>query len=209
MWAQLAKLKRPYPPPSLLDPGAVDDFIPAPDVAEWAQDVFVDPASKLFNPDHSHLALASLGVLWTNVANERKQRPVVGQAELTKPKPMQGRWEKAARQVQLRNWFGDPLPEFLITLYAPYAAECDNAAWCALVEHEMYHCRLLGFTSKGIPMWTLVGHDVEEHVGIVARYGPGAAAGQTLALVEAARRKPLIARARIDGVCGNCLRLAA
>jgi hypothetical protein len=202
------ELKRPYPPAELVEAVGVDAFWPAPDVATWAMDAFVFEGSPTTNPDHAHLMMASIGFLWTNAACDRKMRDVVGMAELTKPKPMENKWEKARKAVQLRDWFTE-IPDFLITLYAPYAHECDHYSFCALVEHELYHCALKTITSKGMPIWGILGHDVEEFVGVTARYGTGASAGKTRDLVNAANRKPLIGAAEIAGVCGTCLRLAA
>jgi hypothetical protein len=211
---RLPALRRPSPPPSLLKPAGEDLFVPAPEVWDWALDVFLAEASPLYNPHHAHLSMASVGFLWTGEENDRQMLPVVGTAELTKPKPMLSKWEKARQRAQLRGWFAvddnpAPIPDFLITLYAPYAHRVDNATFCALVEHELYHCALKYITQKGMPVWGIRRHDVEEFVGIVERYGVGAAAGKTAELVEASRRKPLIAPAHIDGVCGTCLRLAA
>jgi hypothetical protein len=211
---KLPDLKRPFPPLSLTHLGSEDLFVPAPEVADWALDVFLFDGSLLYNPHHAHLQMATIGVLWTNEENDRQMRPVVGTAELTKPKPMMSKWEKSRHRAQLRGWFPNEdepgnIPDFLITLYAPYANRIDNPTFCALVEHELYHCALKHITTKGVPVWGIRGHDVEEFVGIVARYGVGAAAGDTVKLVEAARAKPTIAPAHIEGVCGTCLRLAA
>ena len=38
----------------------------------------------------------------------------------------------------MMQWFGR-VPAFLITLAADYCAECSDAEFCALVEHELYH----------------------------------------------------------------------
>jgi hypothetical protein len=46
------------------------------------------------------------------------------------------------------------------------------------------------------------GHDVEEFVGVVARYG--AEATGVAAIVDAAKAGPTIGRASIAGVCGTC-----
>jgi Putative phage metallopeptidase len=206
-----AKLKRPYPPEALLRPATEGVFVPDLVAAEWLLDTFVYEGTPLHNSDHTHLRMATIGVLWTNVRNIRQMLPVVGTAELTRPKPMQSAWEKARWQYQLRQWFDAEVPNFLITLYAPYVGTCEHATFCAICEHELYHCRLKEVTRRGVPIWGIYGHDVEEHVGVVARYGVGAAAGKTRELVAAAKRKPLIAPAHIAGVCGTekCLKLAA
>jgi hypothetical protein len=44
----------------------------------------------------------------------------------------------------------------------------------------------------GLPVFGMIGHDVEEFVGIVRRYGAGSAAGRTRDLVAAAKKKPEI-----------------
>jgi hypothetical protein len=175
----------------------------------------MDEGSPLHNPDHAHLLMASVVFIWTSEENERQMNRVVGTAELSRPKPMMGQWEKARYRAQFRGWFPPEehaewrMPDFLITLYAPFAAQADNATFCAVVEHELYHCALKRITDRGVPIWAIRGHDVEEFVGIVARYGVGAAAGKTVELVEASKKRPLIAPAQIDGVCGTCLRLVA
>ena len=134
--------------------------------------------------------------------------PVVGTMRLTTPNPMQDDWAKALQRHQLRSFFGH-IPDFLMTLYAPYMATCDNATFCAVVEHELLHARLKFITRKGKPIWGIIGHDVEEHVNIVERYGVGAAAGRTRDLVLAAKKRPLIAAAQLDWACGNQVKKAA
>ena len=58
------------------------------------------------------------------------------------------------------------------------------------------------FTQDGRPSFAIRGHDVEEFVGVVARYG--ATAAGVSEMVEAASRGPTIALADIAGVCGTC-----
>src|SRR3546814_16818671 len=43
------------------------------------------------------------------------------------------------RSRQIRNWFGHA-PDFLITISAVWAGDMDDANFCALIEHEMFHC---------------------------------------------------------------------
>jgi len=190
-------------------------FAPAPDLLEWARATFIEDEASLLNEDHAHLRAADIGFLWTNVPNSRNQNRIVGQAELGTPRAM-GKWAKARAESQVETWFGS-VPDFLITIDARYASECADAEFCSLIEHELYHCGqernefgLPKFTKWGRPVFAMRGHDVEEFVGIVRRYGVGAAAGQTLALVEAARRRPEIASVDISQACGTCLtRMAA
>ncbi len=102
--------------------------------------------------------------------------------------------------------FGD-IPDFLITVFAPYAAACDDASFCASIEHELYHCGqepaefgAPKFKMSGEPVFRIRGHDMEEFVGVVARYGIGAAARKTADLVRPANRGPQISEARIQGL---------
>lgn len=191
---------------------AEDRFEPAEDVRQWIVDAFIAETGELANPDHAHLADAHLGVLWTNVANAKAMRIVLGQAEIMPPMAM-GKWQRARAIQQVEEWFGS-MPDFLITLHAPSASEMDDARFCALVEHELYHCAqkldrfgMPAFGTDGKPTFAIRGHDVEEFVGVVARYGADAAG--VAAMVEAAQRGPTIRRASIAGACGTCLRAVA
>jgi hypothetical protein len=205
-------LDRPRPPEDMVDvlDGGLSGLPvrPAPELEAWMRATFIDDDAALANEDHAHLQSARLGVMWCSVDNARNMNSVVGQAEL--PQFQGGRWSKARQVQQIVGWFGE-MPDFLITFHAPYAAECSDAAFCSLVEHELYHCGqerdengAPKFKKDGSPKFGIRGHDVEEFVGVVARYGVGAAAGQTAALVEAAGRAPLICTSEIAGACGTC-----
>ena len=181
----------------------------APDLHDWARATFIEEGAPLENEDHAHLRTARLGFLWTSAPNAKQGCRVVGLTE--ECKFLGNRWAKVRFEQQIAGWFGDPLPHFLLTFDAAFADEVDDATFCALVEHELYHCGqerdgfgAPKFTRDGDPKLAIRGHDVEEFVGVVARYGVGAAAGQTAALVEAANRPPLICSAEIAGVCGTC-----
>lgn len=203
-------MTRPFPPEHMAD--VQERFEPAEELREWIVSTFIDPEGELANPDHAHLLDAELGVLWTNVDNSRNMRSVVGQAELMPPIAM-GKWQKARATQQIAEWFGD-VPDFLLTFDAVAVGTMDDASFCALVEHELYHCAqkrdafgMPKFTQEGRPSFGIRGHDVEEFVGVVARYG--AAASGVSAMVEAANRAPVIALADIVGVCGTCALKAA
>ena len=203
---------RPYPPQDLAsDFRYPEAFEPAPDLAHWLRVNFIDDCGPLFNPDHSHLQLASIGVLWTNVPNSRQGMTVAGTASI--PKPMQGdKWTKARLLFQLGEWFGD-LPDFLITLDAPICAEASDKAFCALVEHELYHCAqavnefgMLRFNKdSGRPIFSMRGHDVEEFVGVVRRYGAsGVLSPKVREMVLAAQEVPTAPEGAIRFACGTC-----
>lgn len=206
---------RPQPPEDLASFSNVemaDRFVPADDLREWIFDTFIAEDGELANPDHAHLAEAEIGVLWTNCDNSRNMRAVIGQAELMPPMAM-GKWQRARALQQIEEWFGD-LPDFLITFSAPASAGMDDTSFCALVEHELYHCAqsrdmygMPKFTKEGRPVFAMRGHDVEEFVGVVARYG--ATDHQLQAMVDAANRRPSVALADIRGACGTCSLKAA
>jgi hypothetical protein len=209
-------MSRPYPAhdlATLSDLEMLDRFVPAPELLEWIRATFLDEASLLYNHEHAHLRDADLGVLWTNCDNSRQMRAVIGQAELMPPMAM-GKWQRARAIQQIEEWFGG-MPDFLLTFSAPAAAGMDNPSFCALVEHELYHCAqkrdkygMPAFNKDtGKPILVMRGHDVEEFVGVVARYGAEAAG--VSAMVDAAKAGPTIGRASIAGVCGTCLRAVA
>jgi len=203
---------RPQPPASILDQLSPAAFIPAPEVSDWFRATFLDEGSKLFNADHAHLEHADIGFLWTNVSNGRHQRAVIGQCEVGTPRAM-GKWAKARAELQINEWFGD-IPDFIITLDANYCAQASDTEFCALLEHELYHAGqeidefgLPKFTQLGEPKFGIKGHDVEEFVGVVRRYG--VTRPDVQALVDAAKGKPAIASVHVSQACGTCqLRIA-
>ena len=203
-------MDRPRPPRDLLE-SLEAKFTPAQDLIEWARQTFIDPAADLRNVDHDHLNHASIGALWTNVANGRAGRSIVGQCEMGLPPA--GKWTRARIEVQLQEWFGD-VPTFLLTFDAYYADQCSDAEFMALVEHELYHCGqerdpfgAPKFRKNGLPAFAVRGHDVEEFVGVVRRYG--AEASHVKAMVDAANAGPQIASVRIAQACGTCRLRAA
>lgn len=206
--------QRPWPPASLVGvEGALAGpaFEPAPDLVEWALTCFVEDGAPAYNPAHGHLAMARIGCLWTNVPNSRHDRSIVGQAEFRPPGGTMGKWARGRAQAQLHGWFGGEL-DFLLTFDAAFAAECTDAQFCALVEHELYHCGQAKdefgapkfIAETGMPVFCMRGHDVEEFVGVVERYG--ALSPSVAALAAAAVQAPSITAASIAGMCGTCAR---
>ncbi len=186
-------------------------FIPAPEIIEWATQLFIESGSELYNEDHKHLNFATIGALWTNVQNSRAGRRVVGQCEMGLPPA--GKWMRGRMERQLLDWFGE-VPDFVLTFDATYCATCSDAEFMALVEHELYHAGQerdefggLKFRKDGRPALAIKGHDVEEFVGVVRRYGANASGVR--ALVDAANRPPEIADIRIAQACGTCRLRAA
>ena len=198
-------MSRPIPPADLLEsPWLI--LRPAPEVWEWIQREILDTTGSIHNEEHAHLIDASVGVMWASSSFAKKGRSVLGQAEQLMIRA--GGWQKARQEQQLRDWFGED-PEFLITLAADYCAQCTEAEFCALVEHELYHIAQATdrygapkFTQEGLPKLQMRSHDVEEFVGVVRRYGAGE---DVQRLIAAASRPPEVAKINIARACGTCL----
>jgi hypothetical protein len=199
---------RPRPPEKFLEPLAGLVFEPAPDLLEWLTSTFIAEDGALANPDHAHLFAARIGVLWTNVINSRHGKTIVGQCEFKPPGGTMGKWARGRAIAQLRGWFGEDL-DFLLTFDAGYAAQCSDAEFCALVEHELYHAGQARdefgvpkfHKDSGLPVFTIKPHDIEEFTGVIARYG--AEACHAGAFVAAAATADVPAQ-RIAAVCGTC-----
>lgn len=197
----------------------VEEVVPWPELEEWARRTLLRPGSALYNPEHTHLNHATVRILATNVEYRRRGRGVVGQAEMGEPPPSRSAWDKARIYAQHRDWWGST-PDFILTLSGPYLAarlrEGDAGAALALVEHELYHCAqqldMFGSPkfsqSTGLPLWRIRGHDVEEFVGVVRRYGADAAGPAVREMVAAAARDPEITAAALAPVCGTRSRAA-
>lgn len=212
--AQPLARMRPEPPSSLFDTTRwLPRIIPADGVGDWVQATFLRDGAPLLNPDHAHLHDADIAYLWAGIPNERKMRRIVGECEQIMFRD--SGWQRGRKEQQLEEWFGR-VPEFLITFDAEYARQASDVDWCALVEHELYHIgqrldeyQQPMFTREGLPKLGIRGHDVEEFVGVVRRYGVGAGAGDTAQLVAAANQRPTIGSAAIAHACGTCVLRAA
>jgi len=201
-----AKQQRPRPP---LHPDGRGGFYPAPELLVWVDQSILARGGALHNPDHAHLVDADLAFMWAPSAFEKAGRMVLGQAEQVMFRA--GGWQKARQEQQMVEWFGR-VPAFLITLAADYCATCTDAEFCALVEHELYHVGQSkdpygapAFDKLGRPKLRIVGHDVEEFIGVVARYGP---TSDVQRLVQAAGTGPAVPRLHIARACGCCLKVA-
>lgn len=183
-----------------------DSYIPAPEVLAWAMETFISDTGELHNEEHAHLQDSPIAFLWASSGFEKQGRLVLGQCEEVTFRC--GAWQKGRQEQQMLRWFGY-VPTFLITLAADYSAECSDAEFCALVEHELYHIGhkldrygAPAFTEEGMPKLQMRGHDVEEFVGVVRRYG---ASEGVKALVAAANNPPEVAKINIARACGTCL----
>lgn len=203
-------MDRPHPPASLLQLSDLSllgiRLAPAPEVWEWLCTHVLAEDGEIHNPDHAHLLDADVRVMWASSCFEKAGRTVLGQAEQVAFRA--GGWQKARMEQQMRDWFGD-VPTFIITLAADYCSQCSDAEFCALVEHELYHIAQAtdqygapAFTKDGFPKLKLQGHDVEEFVGVVRRYG---ASPDVQAMVDAASKPAEVGKLNISRACGTCL----
>ena len=181
-------------------------FLPSEEMRAWIYDTFIEPGAPLYNEDHGHLLSADLGFLWTNVEAKRKGRVIIGRAEVG----LAGSdvWSKARTQLQIEGWFGD-VPDFVITIYAPWWQDANESQRCALIEHELYHCGqdkddfgAPKFKKDGRPAFGIAGHDLEEFVGVVRRYG--VVSDDVREFVDAANTQPLFDGESVARICGSC-----
>lgn len=200
-------------PPNAVTQTIASVFAPAPEISLFVKNHFLNESSELYNPDHEHLQSANIGFLWTNVELMQKQKAVAAMA--TMPQVQGNKWMRGIFETQIETWFGDDSTlDFLIIIDARYA-EISPASFCALVEHELYHCAQkigkygepLFDDETNLPKFAIAGHDVEEFVGIMERYGVDACAGKSKEFVAAAKKKPLFTDVDVSAICGTCLGL--
>ncbi len=195
---------RPAPPPDM----GLDAFAPDQDgLGEWVRETFLDEDGPLFNERHMHLREAPIGWLWTTAVATNHDRQVAGQCKLVGP--MSSKWSSAMAHFQLRQWFGY-VPDILITISALHARQADDWAFCALIEHELYHVGqatdmydMPRFNRDGYPILEMRAHDVEEFTDVVARYG--AQATGVADMVRVANNGPTVGEARMRLACGTCM----
>ena len=203
-------MDRPYPPASVFVLSGIADFgirlTPAPELWDWLQAQILADTGSIHNEDHAHLLDADIRFMWASSSFEKQGRTVLGQTEQVAFRA--GGWQKARMEQQMRDWFGE-VPAFIITLAADYCAQCSDTDFCAIVEHELYHIAQdtnqygePAFTKEGVPKLKLRGHDVEEFVGVVRRYG---ASPDVQALVDAANSPAEVGKLNIARACGTCL----
>ncbi|RPE30838.1 hypothetical protein EC846_1539 [Acinetobacter sp. BIGb0102] len=208
---------RPFPPTELMDKADEEEAIrlaPAPDLMQWVIDNFLTIGGPLHNPDHDHIAELIhdgeefLAFAWASSACVAKKRMVLGQCE--KVMFNQGGWRKARQEQQMRDWFGY-VPVYLITIDASFCEQASDRDFCALIEHELYHIGVERDPEDGEPIYSdmtglpkhyLAGHDIEEFVGVVKRWG---ASEDVKRLVEVAKQAPFVSDVNISRCCGTCL----
>ncbi|EPG9382382.1 putative metallopeptidase [Acinetobacter baumannii] len=207
---------RPFPPTDFIDQAEEEEAIrltPAPDLKKWVVANYLTIGGPLHNPDHDHIAELIhdneefLAFAWASSACMAKKRMVLGQCE--KVMFNQGGWKKARQEQQMRDWFGY-VPVYLITIDASYCDQATDRDFCALIEHELYHIGVerdedgdpLISEMTGLPKHYLAGHDVEEFVGVVKRWGPSK---NVKRLIEVAKNPPFVSNLDISRCCGNCV----
>ena len=186
-------------------------FAPAHDVLTWTRAMFITEGGPLHNPDHEHLEYGDIAFLWASGGFNKQGRTVLGQCEEVTFRA--GPWQKGRQEQQMRDWFGS-VPDFVITLDGDYSRKCSDLEFCALVEHELMHIGHLDdeygapafYKDSGLPKLGMRGHDVEEFVGVVRRYG---ASADVQRLIDAAKAVPEVAKLNIARACGTCLLRAA
>jgi len=125
--------------------------------------------------EHAHLAdgEAVVDFLFVRDTIEMKGREILGSVHLPS---VQGQLKNVFIWM-IVNTFGR-LPHFLVTLDKSYWNSCDERHQEILIYHEMCHMihkenkdGELRFDMYGDPVWGIRGHDVEEFIQTVARYG--------------------------------------
>ncbi|HCI7192785.1 putative metallopeptidase [Acinetobacter baumannii] len=207
---------RPFPPQELIDKADEEEAIllaPAPDLMNWVIANFLTIGDPLYNPNPDHIAELIhdneefLAFAWASSACMAKKRMVLGQCE--KVMFNQGGWKKARQEQQMRDWFGY-VPAYLITIDASYCDQATDRDFCALIEHELHHIGVerdedgdpLISEMTGLPKHYLAGHDVEEFVGVVKRWGADESVKR---LIEVAKQAPFVSDVNISKCCGTCL----
>ncbi|MCE6090479.1 hypothetical protein KR611_19400 [Acinetobacter baumannii] len=206
----------PFPPTDFIDQADEEEairIVPASDLKNWVVANFLTLGGPLHNPDHDHIAEmlhdneGFLASAWAATAYTRTKRMVLGQCE--KVMFQQGGWKKARQEQQMRDWFGF-VPIYLITIDASFCEKANDNEFCALFEHELYHIgverdsdgEIIYSDHTGLPKHYLAGHDVEEFIGVVKRWG---ANDSVKRLVEVAKNPPFVSDLDISKCCGNCV----
>lgn len=206
------KIGRPMPPANMgefVDGKFSPCYVPAPEVFTWVRENILTEGGALHNEEHSHLLDADIAFLWAGDEYSKQMRRILGMTEEVLFRV--GKWQKGRQEQQMADWFGR-VPNWLITLDANYCAHCSDVEFCALVEHELYHIGqerdMYGapaFTRDGMPKLAMRGHDVEEFIGVVRRYGVGESAGALARIVSAANAAPEVGAVSVAQACGTCL----
>lgn len=171
----------------------------------WAYQTFIAPEGQLYNQEYCHLSQADILFVWSSACFKSSGQRVVGTAQMGKQSGSKGKRELL--ESVYRGWNKGVLPDFIITLCVPFVAAADPISLCALTEHELHHCGQAmdedgdpKFTEDGDPVFTMRGHDVEEFVGVVRRYGAHSPA--LIEMAKALKAGPEIPWQTTHAVCG-------
>lgn len=125
--------------------------------------------------EFAHLKMGEASVLFLMRSDEKLKagRHVLGLMSLVR---FQGDLGPVGEWMLARLCGG--LPDYVMVLDAKWWAQAAPMQREALVYHELLHAEHargrdgeLRFTADGLPVWGIVGHDVEEFHKVAARYG--------------------------------------
>lgn len=128
-------------------------------------------------PEHTHLREheVSFGYLMRNEPKTKGGRTELGSVHVTKTMA-QGGFKDLFMQL-LETMLGY-VPEFVMVVNAPWWEEATPREREALVYHELLHVKQAvdgygapRFDRDGLPVWALMGHDIEAFKAEVQRYG--------------------------------------
>lgn len=201
--------RRPFPPVNFTGENWLPytRLIPAAEIGEWINQNILSEDGRIHNPDHTHLLDADVAFMWASGSFAKSGRIVLGQCEQVMMRA--GGWQKSRMEQQMHEWFGR-IPKFIIT---PLPTTASNATiWSSA------HWWSMSFTTSpeatddygapkfnketGMPVLKLRGHDVEEFVGVVRRYG---ASKDVQEMVDAANRPAEVAHIDVARACGTCM----
>lgn len=202
------------PPPFLLE-AYPPLYVAAPEVVHWQREVLINPDSPLTNPEHAHLMLAQIGVLWTNVS-----LVIRGSRKAAVAMMPQGRGSVIDRTMH-EFWmtaFFRVRPDFLIVIDATVAAQYSDRQWCRLNDHELTHCGQLhdaegmpvfhqeGSDKEYMPKFSMKPHDHEFFRSEVRRWGARTTLGDDTVntIMRAELEGPEFTDEEIRARCGTC-----
>jgi hypothetical protein len=117
-------------------------------------------------------------------------------------------WKRGRADQQLRDWFEMDV-DFLLTFYAPGMLDLTDRDFCAVIEHELYHCAQAedGYGAPKFDRETGAPDLCDPRPrrrGILGRC-PSLRRRRTVReLVEAAKRAPIVGDSSIAIACGTC-----
>lgn len=204
---------RPFPPQFMRTYGR--ELVRALDVESLVALGFTRTDGVFFDPEHEHLTTATIGVIWSNARHMVKGEEKAGMMELLPDPDSEPRtWTEARKHDWLASVYGRPWPRFQMTLSGVWSWVYDDRSFLALVDHELCHAAVARDEGGAMkhrpgssePIWKTRGHDVEQFVGTVRRWGaPAAGAAELVAAAAAPPRFEWVpGRAFAPIACANC-----